>query len=117
MRLLNAQGQEISEADVDLENGRVYQTTIIRPDAEPVDDVEKFAYTDDDYETVQIYERTPDDVLAAKRIAELKKNLSDTDYVVIKMAEGVATAEEYVEVIANRKVWREEINRLEKGGN
>lgn len=47
------------------------------------------------------------------KIAELKKLLSDTDYVAIKIAEGSATIEEYAEVIAQRKLWREEINSLE----
>lgn len=47
------------------------------------------------------------------RIAELKNKLLETDYVVIKIAEGEATADEYAEVIANRKAWRKEINELE----
>lgn len=49
----------------------------------------------------------------AERIVELKQKLSETDYVVIKIAEGEATAEEYSEVLANRKAWRAEINELE----
>ena len=48
------------------------------------------------------------------KIEELKLKLSETDYVVIKIAEGEATAEEYSEVLANRKAWRSEINELEK---
>jgi hypothetical protein len=47
------------------------------------------------------------------RIAELKRNLSDTDYVIIKIAEGMTTAEEYADIIAQRQVWRAEINNLE----
>ena len=47
------------------------------------------------------------------KINELKSNLYVTDYVVIKIAEGVATKEEYAEVIANRAEWRAEINQLE----
>ncbi len=47
------------------------------------------------------------------KIAELKQNLTDTDYAIIKIAEGSATAEEYSEIIKQRKEWREEINRLE----
>ena len=113
MRILNEKREEISESEVDLNKGNLYTARVIKPDAEPVDDKTKFAYTDDDYETVQIYERTPDDVLKENRIAELKKKLLDTDYVVIKIAEGVATADEYSEVIASRHAWREEINLLE----
>ena len=47
------------------------------------------------------------------RIAELKKLLAETDYAVIKVAEGAATAEEYAGVIARRQIWRSEINSLE----
>ena len=47
------------------------------------------------------------------KIAELKAKLSATDYVVIKIAEGEATKEEYADVLANRKAWREEIRELE----
>jgi len=45
-------------------------------------------------------------------VNQLKKNLADTDYCVIKIAEGVATKEEYAEVIAQRATWRERINEL-----
>lgn len=46
------------------------------------------------------------------RINELKQMLFDTDYVVIKIAEGSATKEEYADVIEQRKAWREEIRNL-----
>lgn len=46
------------------------------------------------------------------RIAELKRLLADTDYAIIKIAEGSATQEEYADLIAQRKAWREEINQL-----
>ena len=55
----------------------------------------------------------PQDLINAERIEELKTKLAETDYVVIKIAEGEATAEEYSEVLANRKAWRAEINELE----
>lgn len=48
------------------------------------------------------------------RIAELKQMLADTDYHIIKMAEGEATFEECSEIIAKRKAWRKEINELEE---
>ncbi len=47
------------------------------------------------------------------QIEELKQKLSDTDYVIIKIAEGSATKEEYTDIIEQRKVWRTKINRLE----
>lgn len=48
-----------------------------------------------------------------EHISELKEQLSATDYAVIKIAEGSATVEEYADVIAKRREWREEINQLE----
>lgn len=57
-------------------------------------------------------EQTPEEKKLS-RIAELKSNLSSTDYVVAKIAEGVATKEEYAQVLADRQGWRAEINALE----
>ena len=45
----------------------------------------------------------------------LKQNLADTDYVIIKIAEGVATPEEYASIIAQRQEWRNQINLLQEG--
>ena len=47
------------------------------------------------------------------RIAELKRMLAETDYIVLKIAEGSATKKEYAEKIAQRQAWRTEINDLE----
>ena len=58
----------------------------------------------------------------ARRIAELKKKLADTDYIVLKIAEAQADGETekiaelkttYATELANRKAWREQINKLE----
>ena len=59
----------------------------------------------------------PQEDINAERIAELKKLLADTDYIVIKLAEGVATTAEYADILANRKIWRTEINELEETNN
>ena len=48
-----------------------------------------------------------------ERIAELKELLAETDYAIIKIAEGAAAKEEYAETIAQRQTWREEIRTLE----
>ena len=54
---------------------------------------------------------------AEQRIAELKHNLNETDYISAKLAEGVATKEEYASELAQREAWRAEIRQLEaKGG-
>lgn len=47
------------------------------------------------------------------KISRLKQYLFDTDYVALKIAEGVATAEEYAEVLSKRQAARLEINELE----
>ena len=58
----------------------------------------------------------------ARQIAELKKKLADTDYIVLKIAEAQADGdtETVAELkmtdateLANRKAWREQINKLE----
>ena len=48
------------------------------------------------------------------QITELKQKLDDTDYAIIKIAEGSATVDEYADLIEQRKAWRNEINELEK---
>lgn len=59
----------------------------------------------------------------ARQIAELKKNLADTDYIVLKIAEAVAESNSeqvaqlrltYANELNNRKVWRKQINNLEE---
>jgi hypothetical protein len=52
--------------------------------------------------------------LIEKRIIELKELLSKTDYKAIKYAEGYYTEDEYAPIKAERKSWRDEINKLEK---
>lgn len=47
------------------------------------------------------------------RINELKKKLTDTDYIAIKFAEGWITEREYLETKEQRQGWRDEINLLE----
>lgn len=48
-----------------------------------------------------------------RRIAELKRNLQNTDYQAIKYAEGELSAEDYASTKAQRQSWRAEINQLE----
>ena len=113
MRILNEQGEELNEAECDLTMGFLRQETVIRTQAAPIDNITKFAWADEDYETIQRYVDVPEEQRRADRIAWLKGQLSITDYAVIKIAEGVATLEEYADVIAQRQAWREEINQLE----
>lgn len=113
MRLLDENDNEISESDCDLSIGYIQQEIVVRADATPIDDETKFAWSDDDYETIRRYIVVPEEVRRAERISQLKRQLADTDYAIIKIAEGASTAEEYADVIARRQAWRAEINQLE----
>lgn len=53
MIVLTEAMEEITEYD--LTRGSLTQTVRIRPDAQPIDNVTKFAYADEDYEAVMIY--------------------------------------------------------------
>lgn len=48
-----------------------------------------------------------------KEMAELKWNLSSTDYKAIKYAEGVISEEEYAPIKEQRQAWRARINEIE----
>lgn len=112
MKILDKDGNEIRLEDCDLGKGTLsIPTQIVKADAEPIDNITKFAWADDDYEEVQYYTITTES--NEQRIDRLKAELAATDYVVIKIAEGAATAEEYAAVIADREAWRKEINELE----
>ena len=52
-------------------------------------------------------------IAAAREISELKSKLAATDYIAAKIAEGVATREEYAAELAERAAWRARINELE----
>lgn len=52
-------------------------------------------------------------IAAQAEISRLKRNLSDTDYISAKIAEGAATKEEYSDKLAERAGWRVRINELE----
>ncbi len=75
----------------------------------------------DEYEEITLYEYYGIDP-NKQRIDELKKQLAETDYIVIKIYEAsilgeTALVEElketYASVLEERQGWREEINRLE----
>lgn len=48
-----------------------------------------------------------------QQITDLKQMLANTDYIVVKIAEGAATWEDYSKIKEQRQAWRDEINRLE----
>lgn len=51
-------------------------------------------------------------VSADMELAELHANLTSTDYIACKIAEGAATREDYADVLAQRAKWRARINEL-----
>ena len=59
-----------------------------------------------------VEDNTPVWVDYQAEIDECKQRLAQTDYVIIKIAEGVATKDEYAEIIAERAALRERINLL-----
>lgn len=64
------------------------------------------------YESLPVIPEPTEEELKQAEIAELKKKLADSDYAVIKIAEGAATKEEYAELIEKRQQWRARINEL-----
>lgn len=60
-----------------------------------------------------VHDPLPNEPTKAERITALKRKLSETDYAVIKIAEGAATTADYADLIAQRQTWRAEINDLE----
>lgn len=75
----------------------------------PKGNISDYKYIDNEF----VYDPLPEVIDNSARIAELKQNLADTDYIVIKVAEGVATWDEYPEIKEQRQAWRDEINQLE----
>lgn len=45
-------------------------------------------------------------------LQQLHMNLTSTDYIACKIAEGAATREDYADVLAQRAKWRARINEL-----
>ena len=64
---------------------------------------------DDEYIFVEKWEKDT----TGGELIQLKSYLAETDYVVIKIAEGVATKEEYAEVLQKRAEARTRIDELE----
>ena len=88
-------------------------------DAEWVIDVPKVEAKEayDEYEYIQRFVKFTQKELNSFKIEELKQKLNETDYCVLKIAEGSATYDDYSEIIAKRREWRKEINNLEESTN
>lgn len=114
MKIFDKLGNELNEADLDLERGRLIPTNRIKPDAKPVDDKTKFAYEDDDYEDILQYEVPDEAEWLERQIDTYKRYLADTDYCILKIVEGVSTLADYAKTIKERSGWRAKINELQE---
>ena len=88
-------------------------------DAEWVIDVPKVEAKEayDEYEYIQRFVKFTQKELNSFKIEKLKQKWNQTDYCVLKIAEGSATYDDYSEIIAKRREWRKEINNLEESTN
>lgn len=88
-------------------------STLVEPLPEKAGFKRKFVTGAWQYEEIPgIQPPTPEE-LKEQEIGELKAKLAASDYAVIKIAEGAATAEEYADLIKSRQEWRARINELE----
>jgi len=112
-------------------NGRYYYKSVSGKGfmnlKSPLNDENYVEITKEEFDTLTYHEPAPaptaEQIAAKERaqeIAQLKRNLSETDYVAAKLAEAVAKGvgvadllTEYAEVLENRESWRARINELE----
>ena len=90
MRVIDEGGNAVDKPD--LEVGCVISTKIIRQDAEPIDNVTKFAWDDEDYEDGGLYHVwTPEEVEDAERrelaAAEAQARATANDDMLLLMAD------------------------------
>lgn len=84
-------------------------------------------YKEAELEQIEVYVLYTEDELRENKIEELKQNLYNTDYIDNKLTEAIAEfietgdnskilwlKQEYSKELTDRKLWREEINRLEE---
>lgn len=96
-------GNPIESPDLTL--GYVTEQTVVSEDSAPIDDVTKFAWADDDYETRQVYVTYTDDELsrmaeAAERaqreewLASAPSQLADMDELLVTLYESQLETDE-----------------------
>lgn len=101
----------ISEFSIDPER----EIAVELPDDLDLSDYENYIYQDGEF----VYSEKP--IPVYEQIAELKSNLSRTDYIVTKIAEAQVTgralpeedATRYADILIQREQWRAQINELE----
>ena len=114
MRVVNGNFETITEYD--LTAGKLISSFAVKEDAEPIDNVNKFAWANEDWEKVLMYIPNPVKT-PAEEIAELKQQLESTDYKVIKCSEcqllGKDLPYDVEELHTERQAIRSKINELE----
>lgn len=55
MKLFDESMNPLEESQIDLENGYLVRSTVIKPGAAPIDNIHKFSWEDGDYEEIYIY--------------------------------------------------------------
>ena len=114
MRVVNKNFETITDYDLNL--GRLESAMAIKVDATPIDNVEKFAWYEEDWEEVQMY--IPNPIISTQdQIADLKRELESTDYKIIKCSEcqmlGLEMPYDIAALHAERQAIRDKINVLE----
>lgn len=115
MKVIDINGNIIT--DYDLSTGRLIPSHIIREDAQPIDNIKKFAWDMEDFEEVQMY--IPNrEKSAEEQIDELKHELSKSDYKIIKCSEcqlmGLDMPYDIIALHVERQEIRNKINELEQ---
>lgn len=70
MRYFDDFGNELLENEIDLTRGYLTTGTVIKVDAEPIDNITKFAWADDDYEEAQFYHLFSNNVPEEPEVSE-----------------------------------------------
>lgn len=104
-----------TDADGRLQNVTLYPLDALKPTLDLPEDFDLKSVRDYVVRDGEVYHdpAPATEPTAAEQIAALKAKLAATDYAIIKIAEGAATAEEYADTIAQRREWRDKINALE----
>lgn len=114
MRVVNQKKETITEYD--LSKGKLYPIRLLKENVQPIDNKTKFVYTKNDFENAKIY--IPNKEKSSReKIIQLKKQLSSTDYKIIKCSEcqllGEPMPYDVVTLHAERQAIRDKINELE----
>lgn len=85
MRIVDENMNELVNPDLTI--GWLDPAVIVKPDAEPIDNITKHAWSDDDYEFVKIYRKYTQEELKA---IEAEKNKKDNAERIIELEQQMA---------------------------